>query len=279
LAVRSGSEGERTDQKTERSGGFRNPASERLRACNQTGSVSGLAENEFGRFAFGKVAFDLALRGRKFSVRTLERHISGQAPANCRSDFWRNTPQPEIPSFGLHSALRLRRGDVTVAKWRMQPEVKAESNASVNGRAGTPLPAVGHWPGKRHRTTVAAGSGLPALPAVSDAVQPRAEYMKDKALQSLKLGTVSLVRVEKAIWVANMVAQRDIRWRDGVPPIRYDALLECLKQLGFHAHQLNASIHMPRIGCELAGGKWEKVEPLIRDTLPGTQIFVYDLPR
>jgi len=58
-----------------------------------------------------------------------------------------------------------------------------------------------------------------------------------------------------------------------------DALLECLKQLGFHAHQLSASIHMPRIGCGLAGGKWEKVEPLIRETLPGTQIFVYDLTR
>jgi O-acetyl-ADP-ribose deacetylase (regulator of RNase III) len=109
--------------------------------------------------------------------------------------------------------------------------------------------------------------------------QPRAEYMKDKTAQSLKLGTVSLVRVERTVWVANMVAQRDIRWRDGVPPIRYDALLECLKQLGFHAHQLNATIHMPRIGCGLAGGKWERVEPLLRETIPGTQIFVYDLPR
>ena len=108
--------------------------------------------------------------------------------------------------------------------------------------------------------------------------QPRTEYMKDKAAQSLKLGMVGLVRVEKTIWVANMVAQRDIRWRDGVPPIRYDALVECLKQLGFHAHQLNASVHMPRIGCGLAGGRWEKVEPLIGETLPGTQIFVYDLP-
>jgi hypothetical protein len=35
---------------------------------------------------------------------------------------------------------------------------------------------------------------------------------------------------------------------------------------------------MPRIGCGLAGGKWEKAEPLLRETLPGTQIFVYDLP-
>ena len=93
------------------------------------------------------------------------------------------------------------------------------------------------------------------------------------------LGTVSLIQVERTIWVANMVAQRDIRWRDGVPPIRYDALLECLKQLGFHAHQLRASIHMPRIGCGLAGGQWQKIEPLISNTIPGTEIFVYDLPR
>jgi hypothetical protein len=33
-----------------------------------------------------------------------------------------------------------------------------------NGRAGTPLPAVGHWPGMRPRALVAAGGGLPAMP-------------------------------------------------------------------------------------------------------------------
>jgi O-acetyl-ADP-ribose deacetylase (regulator of RNase III) len=90
---------------------------------------------------------------------------------------------------------------------------------------------------------------------------------------------VNLVRVERAILVANMVAQRDMRAQDGVLPILYDALLECLKQLGFHAHQLRASVHMPRIGRGLAGGEWEKVEPLISETLLGTQIFGYDLPR
>jgi len=110
-------------------------------------------------------------------------------------------------------------------------------------------------------------------------LQPRAQYMKEKAAQSLKLGHVTLVRVEKEIWVANMVAQRDIRVRHGLPPIRYDALLECLKQLGFHAHQLSATIHMPRIGCGLAGGEWSEVEPLLLEALPGAEVFVYDLPR
>jgi O-acetyl-ADP-ribose deacetylase (regulator of RNase III) len=108
--------------------------------------------------------------------------------------------------------------------------------------------------------------------------QPRDEFMLLHSRRALMLGMVQLVPVSKTIWVANMVAQRDIRARAGVPPIRYDALLECLKQLGFEAHQRNASIHMPRIGCGLAGGKWEQVEPLIADTLPGTEVFVYDLP-
>lgn len=48
-----------------------------------------------------------------------------------------------------------------------------------------------------------------------------------------------------------------IKGGSGVPPIRYDALLECLKQLGFQAHQSQASIHMPRAACDLAGGKWD----------------------
>ena len=108
--------------------------------------------------------------------------------------------------------------------------------------------------------------------------KPEAEFLKLHARQSLILGAVQLVPVRKTIWVANMIAQRDVRFHDGVPPIRYDALLECLKQLGFHAHQLRASLHMPRIGCGLAGGQWDKVEKLIKDWLPGTRVYVYDLP-
>ncbi|MFH2141814.1 MAG: hypothetical protein ABIJ97_05295 [Bacteroidota bacterium] len=41
----------------------------------------------------------------------------------------------------------------------------------------------------------------------------------------------------------------------------------------------NCSVHMPRIGCGLAGGKWAKIEPLIIKLLSGfdIQVFVYDL--
>ena len=108
--------------------------------------------------------------------------------------------------------------------------------------------------------------------------QPEAEFLDSHARQSLRLGMVQLVQVEKMVWVANLIAQRDIVERDGVPPIRYDALAECLRTLGLHAQELRASIHMPRFGCGLAAGKWEQVEPLITEALPGTQVFVYDLP-
>jgi hypothetical protein len=41
---------------------------------------------------------------------------------------------------------------------------------------------------------------------------------------------------------------------------------------------LSASVHLPRIGCGLAGGRWELIEPLITATLCARDIAttVYD---
>jgi hypothetical protein len=41
-----------------------------------------------------------------------------------------------------------------------------------------------------------------------------------------------------------------------------------------------ASVHMPRIGCGLAGGEWPKVEMLVKYFLTdrGISVTVYDLP-
>ncbi len=38
---------------------------------------------------------------------------------------------------------------------------------------------------------------------------------------------------------------------------------------------------MPRIGCGLAGGKWEEIEPIIQSALleNGIEVYVYDLNR
>ena len=39
-------------------------------------------------------------------------------------------------------------------------------------------------------------------------------------------------------------------------------------------------IHMPRIGCGLAGGNWDQIEPLLEEHLAmaGFDVRVYDLP-
>ncbi len=94
-----------------------------------------------------------------------------------------------------------------------------------------------------------------------------------------ELGQVQIVMVEPEIYVANMLAQHDISIKDGIAPIRYEALEQCLNQLAHDGQNMEASIHMPRIGCGLAGGKWEQVESIIRKQLVingNLNVYVYD---
>jgi hypothetical protein len=107
--------------------------------------------------------------------------------------------------------------------------------------------------------------------------QAKAEYLKERSSRFPTLGNISLFQVEEEIWVANMIAQRGIRPLAGVPPIRYYALKLCLESLMVRAEEIQATVHMPRIGCGFAGGKWGFVEPLIRTAGSHTKVFVYDL--
>lgn len=112
--------------------------------------------------------------------------------------------------------------------------------------------------------------------------EPEKEYRnwhRFRANNNFSLGEVQIVQVEKYIYVANMVGQRGVKvGRSSGVPIRYDAVESCLKQLAEEAEKLNASIHMPRIGCGLAGGKWDKIEPLIASILleKNISVYVYD---
>jgi O-acetyl-ADP-ribose deacetylase (regulator of RNase III) len=92
------------------------------------------------------------------------------------------------------------------------------------------------------------------------------------------LGKVQFIPVEKYIWVANMVAQKGTKTGSNGPPIRYASLAKCLHEVGTKAQELGASVHMPRIGCGLAGGTWAEVEPLIEEHLiqRGLAVTVYD---
>ncbi len=75
-----------------------------------------------------------------------------------------------------------------------------------------------------------------------------------------------------------MLGQQGMKTGSKGVPIRYDAVESCLRKLSTAAAELEASVHMPRIGTGLAGGKWSKIEPLILETLisDGISTTVYD---
>jgi O-acetyl-ADP-ribose deacetylase (regulator of RNase III) len=112
--------------------------------------------------------------------------------------------------------------------------------------------------------------------------EPEAAYRrwhKDRSKNDFALGAVQVVRVEPYLWVANMIAQRGMKTGSNGPPIRYEAVRACLRALAVEARELGASVHMPRIGCGLAGGRWEEIEPILVDELTsrGVEVTVYDL--
>jgi O-acetyl-ADP-ribose deacetylase (regulator of RNase III) len=100
-----------------------------------------------------------------------------------------------------------------------------------------------------------------------------------KSKEKFTLGEVQFVQVEKNLWVANIIGQRNInKDENGNPPVRYEAIESALIKVSVFAKEKNTSVHMPRIGCGLAGGIWELMEPIILRTLSekNIEVTVYD---
>ena len=111
--------------------------------------------------------------------------------------------------------------------------------------------------------------------------EPEAAYRawhRERAANDFGLGALQLVQVKADVWVANMVGQRGVRTGSKGVPVRYEAIDTALARLAGRALDLGASVHMPRIGCGLAGGKWSRVEQLIDERLVkrGIAVTVYD---
>ncbi|WP_338702440.1 macro domain-containing protein [Streptomyces sp. Q6] len=106
-------------------------------------------------------------------------------------------------------------------------------------------------------------------------------WHRERAANDFGLGAVQFVRVEPHLWVANLIGQRGIRTGSQGAPVRYEAIAEGLGAVAEQATALGASVHMPRIGCGLAGGTWERVEPLVveRVAARGIPVTVYDHDR
>lgn len=83
------------------------------------------------------------------------------------------------------------------------------------------------------------------------------------------------------IKVANMIAQNGYVSQCNPTPLHYPSLMICLEKIVNYIDNVGESVtvHMPRIGCGLAGGSWDRVEEIIKTTLcsKDIQVYVYDL--
>ena len=106
--------------------------------------------------------------------------------------------------------------------------------------------------------------------------------------KSFKLGEVQWVFIDPKLAVVNMIAQHGVS-RDLLNnrPIRYDSLESCLDKVAEGARAVacldgaspkRLTLHMPRIGCGLAGGTWDVVGGLVEENLWDLESYVYDLP-
>jgi O-acetyl-ADP-ribose deacetylase (regulator of RNase III) len=112
--------------------------------------------------------------------------------------------------------------------------------------------------------------------------RPELSYKYAHKEGQIALGKIQVVDVENGIDVCNMIAQEGVGPNKlGREPVRYDALILCLRKLANYClvpGWPTTSVHMPRIGCGLGGGRWEIVEPIIRVELceRNVPVTIYD---
>lgn len=95
-----------------------------------------------------------------------------------------------------------------------------------------------------------------------------------------ELGQIELVPFCDGAYVCNMIAQKGTFATGNPLRLSYTALASCLNKLGLIARRfVGSKVHLPRIGCGLAGGTWDRVEPLVQQFLSSRDIpvNVYDL--
>jgi len=110
--------------------------------------------------------------------------------------------------------------------------------------------------------------------------EPERQYRSWSKRGDFGLGQVQFVTVAPDLWIANLVGQTGIGFQHGAP-IRYDAVRMGLGKVADFVLGCRGSVHMPRIGCGLAGGKWAVIEKIVSETLCARDIAVtvYDWGR
>ncbi|HZR65134.1 MAG TPA: ImmA/IrrE family metallo-endopeptidase [Terriglobales bacterium] len=96
--------------------------------------------------------------------------------------------------------------------------------------------------------------------------------------RNLKLGNIHSVSVRDDLTLVSLVAQKGFKPSAG-PKLKYGSLFLALEKVAELATARGATVHMPRIGTGEAGGSWNIIEGIIRETLVSRRIpvTIYDL--
>lgn len=96
---------------------------------------------------------------------------------------------------------------------------------------------------------------------------------------NLRLGNIHAAQVREDITLVSLICQHGFGKSTKGPRLRYGSLCTALSRVAEMALEMNASVHMPRIGTGDAGGSWKIIEGMIRELLNsrGVDVTVYDL--
>lgn len=111
------------------------------------------------------------------------------------------------------------------------------------------------------------GAGF-VLPLAARYPIARESYRKMHRDYETVLGAVQFVKVEEdEVYVANLIGQDDIHYKENVPPVRYEAIREGLRKVREFCKEKGLQVQMPKIGSGLAGGDWNIVSQIVREEL------------
>lgn len=105
-------------------------------------------------------------------------------------------------------------------------------------------------------------------------------YLKRCKQGNIHVGLIQIVPIYSfpLKYIVNMITQSTYG-RTGIH-VDYDAVSVCMDKLLGWCKARNLSISIPKIGCGLAGGSWDRVEGIILDSLKnhdGVDVDVYYL--
>lgn len=121
------------------------------------------------------------------------------------------------------------------------------------------------------------GAGFAAQTA-KEWPEVKKRYMAWRLSSTFKLGNIEmfLPATFRKLSFALLLAQHGLPGQFNDVPLDYEALDSCLMKLGEFALEMNAELHMPKIGCGLARAKWELVSKMIEERIPEiVRVFVY----